>query len=130
MTIVITFGTYDLFHIGHLNIIKRAASLGDYLIVGISTDKLNFKKKNKNPIINQNDRKTIIESIKYVDETFFEESLEEKREYLLKYKADILVMGDDWKGKFDCFKDIVKVVYFERTKDISTTDLKKIIKEN
>jgi glycerol-3-phosphate cytidylyltransferase len=130
MTIVITFGTYDLFHIGHLNILKRAASLGDYLIVGVSTDKLNFNKKNKNPIINQKDRKNIIQSIKCVNETFFEESLEEKRDYLIKYKADILVMGDDWKGKFDIFKDIVKVVYFDRTKDISTTYLKKIIKEN
>ncbi len=128
MKIVITFGTYDLFHKGHLNIIKRSKKLGDKLIIGVSTDKLNLKKKNKYPIFSENDRKDIISNINGVDEVFFEESLEKKREYLIKYKADILVMGNDWEGKFDEFKDICEVVYLPRTKNISTTKIKEIIK--
>ena len=96
LMIVITFGTFDLFHIGHINILERAKKKGDKLIVGVSTDKLNFSKKQKYPIYSQNERKKIIDSLKFVDEVFFEESLEKKREYILKYKADILVMGNDW----------------------------------
>lgn len=122
MVNVITFGTYDLLHIGHINIIKRAAEYGT-LYVGISTDELNYKKKNKFPIFNEKDRKDIIDSIKYVYHTFYEESLEKKREYILKYKADILIMGDDWKGRFDEFNDICKVIYLPRTKNISTTEI-------
>ena len=124
MTItVITFGTYDLFHWGHLNILKRAHEMGDRLIVGISTDELNFEKKNKNSIVSFKNRQAIVDSIKYVTETFPEESLELKREYIKKYSADILVMGDDWKGKFDSFSDICTVIYLERTPCISTTQL-------
>lgn len=125
---VITFGTFDLFHIGHLNIIERARQLGDYLIVGISTDLLNFNKKNKLPICPQNDRAKIISSLKMVDEVFFEESLDLKRAYILKHKADILVMGNDWEGRFDEFKDICEVLYLERTPSISTTAIVEIIK--
>ena len=128
MKIGITFGTYDLFHIGHLNIIKRAKELCDYLVVGVSSDELNFSKKQFYPIFKLKDRKIIVESLKYTDKVFTEESLEKKREYILKYKADLLIMGDDWKGKFDEFKDICKVVYLPRTKDISTTLLKVKIK--
>lgn len=128
MKIVITFGTYDLFHKGHLNIIKKAKKYGDKLIVGISTDKLNFSKKQRFPIFSENDRKDIIENLKDVDEVFFEESLEKKREYLLKYKADILIMGNDWEGKFDEFKDICEVIYLPRTPKVSTTKIKEIIK--
>jgi glycerol-3-phosphate cytidylyltransferase len=127
--IVITFGTYDLLHIGHINIFKMAAQLGDKLIVGISTDDFTYKKKIKYPIYNQKHRKEIIESIKYIDETFYEESFEKKREYILKYKADILVMGSDWKDKFNHFNDICKVVYLERTPNISTTDIINKIKK-
>ena len=129
MTNVITFGTYDLFHIGHHNILKRAKDYGDKLIVGISTDALNYKKKQKYPVYSENERKTILSSIKYVDEVFFEESLEQKREYVLKYKADILIMGDDWKGKFDELNDICKVIYLPRTENISTTQIKLDIKK-
>ena len=129
MTRVITFGTFDLFHVGHLNIIEKAAELGDKLIVGISTDALNFSKKDKNPIYSQQARKRIIESLKAVDQVFYEESLEKKREYLLRYKIDVLVMGDDWKGKFDYLSDICKVVYLERTPAISTTEIIEVIKE-
>ena len=127
--IVITFGTFDLFHIGHINILERAKKKGDKLIVGVSTDKLNFSKKQKYPIYSQNERKKIIDSLKFVDEVFFEESLEKKREYILKYKADILVMGNDWEGRFDEFNDICKVIYLERTPSISTTLLVEVIKK-
>ena len=122
-TKVITFGTFDVFHVGHLRILKRARELGDYLIVGVSTDELNFSKKKKYPVYSQEERREIIESISLVDEVFYEHSLEEKREYLLKYNADILVMGDDWKGKFDEFSDICHVVYLTRTPSISTTEV-------
>lgn len=122
MVNVITFGTFDLLHIGHINIINRSASYGT-LYVGISTDTLNFSKKNKYPIFNENERKKIIDSLQNVYFTFYEESLEKKREYILKYKADILIMGDDWKGKFDEFNDICKVIYLPRTNNISTTDI-------
>lgn len=121
--IVITFGTFDLFHIGHLKMLNRCKEYGDKLIVGISTDKLNYNKKSRYPIINQHQRKEIVQNIKCVDDTFFEESLELKREYINKYKADIFVIGDDWKGKFDDLNDICKVIYLERTKNISTTKL-------
>lgn len=121
--IVITFGTFDLFHIGHLKMLNRCKEYGDKLIVGISTDKLNYNKKSRYPIINQYQRKEIVQNIKCVNETFFEESLELKREYINKYKADIFVIGDDWKGKFDDLNDLCKVIYLERTKNISTTKL-------
>ena len=120
---VITFGTFDVFHVGHLRILKRARKLGDYLIVGVSTDQLNFSKKNKYPVYSQEERREIIENICFVDEVFYEHSLEEKRKYLLEYKADILVMGEDWKGKFDEFSDICQVVYLPRTPSISTTEV-------
>ena len=107
---------------------QRAASLGDKLIVGISTDQMSFDKKNKYPIYSQEQRKNIVENIKCVDEVFFEESMELKREYILKYKADILVMGNDWKGKFNYLEDICKVIYLERTPSISTTEIIETIK--
>lgn len=120
---IITFGTFDVFHVGHLNILKRAKSLGDYLIVGVSTDELNFSKKNKYPVYCQEERLEIIKNIRFVDKVFYEHSLEKKRKYLLEYNADILVMGDDWKGKFDEFSDICQVVYLPRTPSISTTEV-------
>ena len=125
---VITFGTYDLLHIGHINIIKRAVHLGDYLIVGVSSDKLNFKKKKRKPVYSENDRLNIVKEIKGVNEVFLEESLELKKEYIEKYQADILVMGADWEGKFDFCNDICEVIYLPRTEDISTTEIKDRIK--
>ena len=127
---VITFGTFDLLHIGHINILKNAKSLGDELIVGVSTDKFSIEKKNRKPIYNENDRKQILESLKFVDKVFFEESFEKKREYIKKYNADIFVMGNDWEGRFDEFNDICKVVYFDRTPSISTTNLIEVIANN
>ena len=121
--IIITFGTFDLLHIGHIKILERAKSLGDKLIVGVSTDKFSIEKKNRKPVYSENERKKILESLKFVDEVFFEESFDKKREYIKKYKADIFVMGNDWNGKFDEFNDICKVKYFDRTPSISTTQL-------
>lgn len=126
---VLTFGTFDLFHIGHLQILKRAKKLGDYLIVGVSTDALNFSKKQRNPICSQTHRMEIIKELKCVDEVFFEDSLELKRQYILDTKADVLVMGDDWKGRFDEFKDICEVVYLPRTPSVSTTEIIEIVRE-
>ncbi|EDO8350767.1 adenylyltransferase/cytidyltransferase family protein [Campylobacter jejuni] len=125
---VITFGTFDLFHYGHLRILERAASVGDKLIVGVSSDSLNFAKKHRYPIYSEQERLNIISSLKCVSCVFLEEALELKRDYLLKYQANILVMGDDWKGKFDCFNDICDVIYFERTPSISTTEIIERIK--
>ncbi|MGH2508899.1 MAG: adenylyltransferase/cytidyltransferase family protein, partial [Ktedonobacteraceae bacterium] len=95
MTRIITFGTFDVFHVGHLSILERAAALGDYLIVGVSTDALNFSKKNRNPVYPQDERIAIVRAIRCVNEAFFEESLEEKEAYIRRYQADVLVMGED-----------------------------------
>ena len=116
---IITFGTFDLFHYGHLRILQRAKREGDYLIVGLSSDELNLSKKNRFPIFNYNYRHSILKELKCVDEIFKEESLELKKEYIQKYQADLLVMGDDWKGKFDDLG--VETLYLERTPEISTT---------
>jgi glycerol-3-phosphate cytidylyltransferase len=126
---VITFGTFDIFHVGHLNILQRSAQMGSYLIVGISNDALNFSKKQRNPVCPEKSRADIVSALKCVDEVFFEESLALKRQYILDFKADILVMGDDWKGRFDEFSDICKVIYLPRTPSISTTELIEIVKE-
>lgn len=128
MKTVITFGTFDVFHVGHVNILKRARALGDRLVVGVSSDALNFSKKKRYPIYSQEDRQHIISSLKFVDEVFLENSLELKREYILEHGADILVMGDDWTGRFDWVSDVCKVIYLERTPSISTTEIIEIVK--
>ena len=120
---VVTFGTFDIFHVGHLRLLEKARAMGTHLIVGVSTDKLNFDKKGRNPVYSEGERKEIILSLKCVDSVFDEESLEQKGEYLEQYNADILVMGDDWEGKFDVYGDICEVVYFQRTPAISTTEV-------
>lgn len=119
--LVITFGTFDVFHIGHLRILERAAGLGDRLIVGVSSDALNISKKGRPPVFPESERMRIVAALRCVDEVFLEESLEKKRDYLLHCQADVLAMGDDWKGCFDEFSDICRVVYFERTPAVSTT---------
>jgi choline-phosphate cytidylyltransferase len=118
---IITFGTFDVFHVGHLRILERARSMGDSLIVGVSTDELNYSKKGRRPVYDLAERIEIISSLRCVDEIFPEESLELKRHYILIYQADVLVMGDDWKGKFEELKDICEVIYLPRTPSISTT---------
>ena len=114
---VITFGTFDVFHVGHLRMIERAAALGDRLVVGVSADELNLRKKGREPIFSEAER------LKCVSEVFVEESLELKRDYVLRYGADVLVMGDDWEGKFDELDDVCEVVYLPRTPAVSTTAL-------
>jgi len=118
---VITFGTFDVFHVGHLRVLERAAALGDRLVVGVSADALNKRKKGRVPVFSERERLTIVAALKVVDEVFVEESLEAKRDYILKHGADVLVMGDDWAGKFDEYADVCEVVYLTRTPAISTT---------
>jgi len=123
MKTVITFGTFDVFHIGHLNILRRARELGDRLVVGVSTDALNLRKKGRYPVFAEAHRAEIVAAISYVDAVFMEESLEWKRRYLETHRADVLVMGDDWEGRFDEFRDICDVVYLPRTENVSTTEI-------
>ena len=120
---VITFGTFDVFHVGHLRVIERAASFGDRLVVGVSADALNERKKGRPPVFSQAERMEIVRALRSVDAVFLEESLEQKRDYILEHQADVLVMGDDWAGKFDEFEDICEVRYLPRTPAISTTAL-------
>lgn len=120
---VITYGTFDLFHIGHLNILKRAKELGDYLIVGVSSDRFNLE-KGKICVIPEAERMEIVSAIKYVDEVILEDSWEQKVEDIVKNDIDTFVMGDDWKGKFDDLKEYCNVEYLPRTSGISTTELK------
>jgi glycerol-3-phosphate cytidylyltransferase len=127
MRTILTFGTFDVFHVGHVNILQRAAALGDTLIVGVSTDSLNFDKKGRCPIYRENDRMKIINSLRYVNLCFPEHSLEKKAEYIKQYNADVLVMGDDWQGKFDYLSDLCEVVYLERTPSVSTTEIIEVI---
>lgn len=128
MTTVITFGTFDLFHIGHLNILNRASGLGQRLVVGVSSDRLNAQKKGRLPIYSQTDRMRIIQSLKCVDTVFLEESLALKADYIERYRADILVMGSDWQGRFDHLSSLCRVAYFSRTPSISTTAIVETIK--
>ncbi|NYJ02153.1 glycerol-3-phosphate cytidylyltransferase [Nocardioides thalensis] len=120
---VITFGTFDVFHVGHLRVIERAAELGDRLVVGVSADALNVRKKGREPVFSEGERLAIVAALKPVDEVFLEESLELKRDYIERFAADVLVMGDDWKGRFDELSDACEVVYLPRTPAISTTAL-------
>lgn len=125
---IITFGTFDVFHVGHVNILERAASLGDYLIVGVSSDNLNFSKKGRYPIYSQDERCKIISSLRFVNEVFIENSLELKKEYITQNNADVLVMGDDWLGRFDWVTDVCEVIYLPRTPSVSTTEIIEVVK--
>jgi glycerol-3-phosphate cytidylyltransferase len=123
MRTVITFGTFDVLHVGHIRVLERAAALGDRLVVGVSADELNVSKKGRSSVFTQDERLEIVGSLRVVDEVFVEESLELKRDYVEKFGADVLAMGNDWEGKFDHLSDICEVVYFPRTPSISTTAL-------
>ena len=126
---IITYGTFDLIHVGHINILKRAKDLGDYLIVGLSTDNFN-RLKHKEAYHSYEDRKLILEAIQYVDEVIPEENWEQKRDDIKKYDIDTFVMGHDWEGEFDFLKDLCEVVYLPRTEGISTTKIKKDLNNN
>ena len=118
---VITFGTFDVLHVGHLRLLSRAKEMGDRLVVGVSSDDLNVSKKGRAPVFPQIERMEIVAGLKVVDDVFVEESLEKKRQYVPDADAHVLVMGDDWQGKFDYLSDICKVVYLPRTPAVSTT---------
>ena len=122
---VITYGTFDLLHYGHINLLRRAKQLGDYLIVALSTDEFNRDKKHKQCYFYYEKRKTLLEAIRYVDLVIPEESWEQKVTDIHEYHIDVFVIGDDWKGKFDFLqKEGAQVVYLERTPEISTTQIK------
>ncbi|CDM69227.1 glycerol-3-phosphate cytidylyltransferase [Clostridium bornimense] len=123
---VITYGTFDLLHYGHINLLRRAKSLGDYLVVALSTDEFNWNEKSKKCYFNYEQRKNLLEAIRYVDLVIPETGWGQKRTDIHKYDIDTFVMGDDWKGHFDFLKDEgANVVYLPRTKEISTTKIKK-----
>tara|TARA_R110002095_G_scaffold215684_1_gene210535 strand:+ start:7994 stop:8458 length:465 start_codon:yes stop_codon:yes gene_type:complete len=123
MNVVITYGTFDLFHVGHVRLLERLSKLADSLIVGVSTDKFNAT-KGKKSFYSYEERSEIVSSCKYVKEVFPEHEWDQKRKDILKYKAGIFAMGDDWVGEFDELNDICEVVYLPRTEEISTTDIK------
>lgn len=120
---ILTYGTYDFLHIGHINILEKARTLGDHLSVGLSTDEFN-KQKNKTSYSSFPERKKILESIRYVDQVFPENSWDQKIDDIKKLEIDIFIMGDDWIGEFDFLLDYCEVIYLPRTKGISTTLLK------
>lgn len=118
---VITFGTFDVLHVGHLRILERARALGDRLVVGVSSDALNRSKKGRDAVFSQAERLALVGALKVVDDVFVEESLDLKRQYVVSHQAHTLVMGDDWAGRFDFLSDVCEVVYLPRTPSVSTT---------
>ncbi len=123
---VITYGTFDVLHYGHINLLKRAKALGDYLIVGLSSDEFNAV-KNKKSYYNYEQRKKILESLRFVDLVIPEDNWEQKVSDIKEFRADIFVMGDDWEGKFDFLKEHCAVVYLSRTPDVSSSMTKEFL---
>ena len=121
---VITYGTYDLLHYGHINLLRRAKELGDYLIVALSTDAFNWEQKGKKCYFDYEQRKQLLESVRYVDLVIPEESWEQKVSDVKEFRVDTFVMGSDWEGKFDFLKPYCEVVYLPRTPEISSTQIK------
>ena len=122
---VITYGTFDLLHYGHINLLQRAKQYGDYLIVALSTDEFNWNEKQKKCYFTYEERRRLLEAIRYVDLVIPEENWEQKINDIKEFRIDTFVMGDDWKGKFDFLKEYCDVVYLPRTPEISTTRIKK-----
>ena len=121
---IITYGTYDLLHYGHIHLLQRARALGDYLIVALSTDDFNWRCKQKKCYFSYEKRRQMLEALRCVDLVIPEENWEQKRKDVQLYQADVFVMGDDWVGKFDFLSDLCEVVYLPRTPEISTTRIK------
>lgn len=123
---VITYGTFDMLHYGHINLLRRAKEHGDYLIVALSTDEFNWNSKQKRTYFSYEKRKQLLEAIRYVDLVIPEESWDQKVSDIKLYQVDEFVMGDDWQGKFDFVADetSAEVIYLERTPEISTTQIK------
>lgn len=127
MTTVLTYGTFDLFHIGHLRLIERLAAMGDRLIVGVSTDEFNAG-KGKKSVVSYDDRAAIVGAIKGVDLVLPERAWEQKRADIVEHGVDVFVMGDDWTGKFDDLSDVCEVRYLPRTSGVSSTDIKEMLR--
>jgi len=125
---VITYGTFDLLHYGHIELLRRAKEQGDYLVVALSTDEFN-QLKGKTSYFPYADRKRMLEAIRYVDLVIPEENWEQKREDVLLYHIDTFVMGSDWEGKFDFLSDLCEVIYLPRTPEISTSKIKTDLKD-
>jgi glycerol-3-phosphate cytidylyltransferase len=125
---IITYGTFDLIHYGHINLLKRAKALGDYLIVALSTDEFNWNQKQKKCYFSYETRKQLLEAIRYVDLVIPEENWNQKETDVKEYQIDTFVMGDDWNGKFDFLKDQCEVIYLPRTPEISTSQIKQDLK--
>ena len=126
---VITYGTFDLLHYGHINLLRRAKAQGDYLIVALSTDEFNWKEKQKRCYFSYEERKMLLESIRYVDLVIPESKCEQKRTDIHEYHVDTFVMGDDWEGKFDFLEEEgAEVIYLPRTPEISSTQIKSDLK--
>jgi len=124
---IITYGTFEMLHYGHINLLKRAKEMGDYLIVALSTDEFNWDAKQKKTYFSYEKRKQLLEAIRFVDLVIPEESWDQKTKDVKLYQADKFVMGDDWRGQFDFIQEETdtEVVYLERTPEISTTQIKK-----
>lgn len=120
---ILTYGTFDLLHYGHINLLRRAKEHGDYLIVGLSTDEFN-EIKGKKSYFSYSERKKMLEAIRYVDLVIPETNWEQKIQDVKNYSVDIFVMGDDWQGKFDFLRDYCEVIYLPRTPEVSTTQIK------
>ena len=125
---IITYGTFELLHYGHINLLRRARELGDYLIVALSTDEFNWNEKKKVCYFNYEQRKKLLEAIRYVDLVIPEENWEQKISDVKEFRVDTFVIGDDWEGKFDFLKDYCEVVYLPRTPEISTSQIKAELK--
>jgi glycerol-3-phosphate cytidylyltransferase len=126
--VVITYGTFDLFHFGHVELLRRARGLGTKLIVGCSTDSFNIR-KGKRAVIPYEHRKHVLLSCRFVDEVFPEDSWDQKEEDIAKYNAKVFVMGDDWHGAFDSLKRLVQVVYLPRTINVSSSEIRRNLHE-
>ncbi len=126
---IITYGTFDLLHYGHINLLRRARALGDHLTVALSTDRFNMEEKHKTSYFNYEQRKQLLEAIRYVDEVIPEDNWDQKITDIQKYGIDTFVIGDDWEGKFDFLKPYCNVVYLTRTPEISTTQIKEELRD-
>ena len=130
MNKVITYGTFDLFHFGHLEILRRAKELGDYLVVAVSTDEFNWGEKQKKCVYPYEERADIVKAIRYVDEVIPETCWNQKQGDVIEQEIDIFVMGSDWEGEFDFLKRSCQVVYLDRTEGISSTEVKQTVKDS
>jgi glycerol-3-phosphate cytidylyltransferase len=129
MTTVITYGTFDILHVGHINLLRRARAMGDRLVVGLSSDQFN-QSKHKSSLLTYENRRAVLEAIRWVDEVFPEVRWDQKADDIRKHGADLFVIGSDWEGRFDFHSEYCQVCYLPRTEDISTTEIKQSLLDN